>query len=65
MLDIGKMKALREEKGLTQEEAARRAGLTTRQQWNRIETGQSADVTMSTLDKIAKALGCKARDLVK
>lgn len=61
------MKKLREARlkaGLTQKEAAARVGLSSRQAWNNIERGR-ADVTLRTLDKIAAALGVKARDLLK
>lgn len=50
------MKDLRQKLNLTQEEAARRAGLPSRARWNDIESGRKANVTMDTLDAIAKAL---------
>jgi transcriptional regulator with XRE-family HTH domain len=65
MLDIGKMKALREKLKLSQDEAAKKAGLSGRQRWNDIESGRRAGITLTTLDAIAKALGVKAKDLLK
>lgn len=65
MLDTAKVKARREKIGITQEEAAKRAGLPGRQRWNDIESGRRASITLDTLDKIAAALSCKAKDLLK
>lgn len=64
MLDTNRLKAARKKAGFTQEEAARKAGLSSKQTWNNIERGRS-DVTLKTLDTIAKALGVKAKDLLK
>lgn len=64
-LDTEKIRSLREKRGLTQEAAAELAGLKNRQYWNNIETGQRVNVTIDTLEKVAKALGCKAKDLLK
>jgi transcriptional regulator with XRE-family HTH domain len=66
-LDVQKIKELREGLGLTPEEAAARAGFGgTRpgQSWRRIESGRRANVTMATLDAMARALDCSPRDLV-
>lgn len=65
MLDTEKIKALREKLGLTQEQAANKAGLESRQAWNKIEAGRQPSITLTTLDKIAAALGVKAKDLLK
>jgi transcriptional regulator with XRE-family HTH domain len=65
MLDTGKVKKLRSEGKLTLEEAAKKAGFSNAQQWYLIESGTRANVTVETLDKIAKALGVKAKDLLK
>jgi transcriptional regulator with XRE-family HTH domain len=64
-LNCDKIRELREKAGLTQEEAARRAGLHTRQNWNNIESGRRTNVTLSTLEAIAQALGVRAADLLK
>jgi transcriptional regulator with XRE-family HTH domain len=65
MLDTEKLRRLREKLGLSQEAAAQQAGLANRQQWHLIESGERANVTLETLDKIATALGVKAKDLLK
>ena len=65
MIDTQKIRALREGLDLTQEQAAGRAGLGGRQRWNDIESGRKSGVTVETLEKIAKALGVKAKDLLK
>jgi DNA-binding XRE family transcriptional regulator len=64
-LDNAKMRRLREDAKLSQEEAARKAGMKTKQAWNRIESGTHLNVSIDTLEAIAKALGCKAKDLLK
>lgn len=63
-LDPSKIKARREKLGLTQTEAAERAGLL-QPNWARIEGGQHTDPTLSTALAIAKALRCKVESLVK
>jgi transcriptional regulator with XRE-family HTH domain len=39
------------------DEIAKRAGMSTRQQWYGVESGQRANVTPDTLYAVAKALG--------
>jgi transcriptional regulator with XRE-family HTH domain len=66
MLDHAKIKRLRLKQGLSQGDAAKLAGFKTRQQWSNVErnaTGYS--VSMATLERMAKALGVKARELLK
>jgi transcriptional regulator with XRE-family HTH domain len=65
MLDTKKIEARRKSLGFSQEEAATRAGLASRQAWNNIASGRKANVTMDTLKKIAEALECDPRDLIK
>lgn len=65
MLDIEKILKLRESLGLTQEQAAQKAGFKTRQHWYKIESGNAGSVTLETLERVAKALGVKAKDLLK
>lgn len=64
-LDFEKLKTLRDRRGLTQEEAATLAGLSGRQRWNDIESGRKVNVTIETLEAVAKAVGVKAKDLLK
>lgn len=70
MLDTDKIRTLRERRGLTQAQAAMAAGLSqsenaARQRWNAIESGREANITMETLERIAKALGARAKNLLK
>ena len=62
---FGKVKALREGMGLTQEEAATRAGFRGRQAWNNIESGRQATISLATLAKLAAVFGVDARELLK
>ena len=67
MLDTAKMKTLREQRGLSQTEAAKLAGLSV-QKWNNIERGligTKQGITLGTLEKVARALGVKAKDLLR
>lgn len=64
-LDVEKMRKLREKLGLTQDDAAKRAGLKGRQAWNNIESGRRPNLQLQTLERIAKALGVKAADLLR
>ena len=65
-LNVEKMKALRIKLEMSQDQAASLAGLAGgRQRWNDIESGRRMNVNLDTLDRIAKALGCKAADLLK
>jgi transcriptional regulator with XRE-family HTH domain len=65
VLDTEKMKTLRLKLGLTMEEAAKRAGFVNRQRWYQVESGQTTNVKLDTLNKIAAALSVKAKDLLK
>jgi transcriptional regulator with XRE-family HTH domain len=62
-VDVTKMKALREEKVLSQRELARMAGLTQMTVW-RIENGYR-DARPGTIRKLAVALGVEPKELVK
>lgn len=64
-LDAHKVRTLREACGYTLAEAAERAGLGGPQKWSDIESGRRKNLTLDTLDKIAKALGVSAKDLLK
>lgn len=64
-LDTEKIRTLRLALGLTQAEAAMRAGLPGRQRWYHLETGKLKNPTLETIERIAAALGVKAKDLLK
>lgn len=64
-LDTDKIRRLREALDLTQEVCAARAGLSSRQKWNDIENGRRLNLSLETLDRIAAALGVKAKELLK
>ncbi len=57
-----RIRALRESKGLLQKDLAKSAGLPIRT-IGRIERGE-VDVRLSTLTRIAKALGSRTKDLL-
>lgn len=66
-LDTAKVKAIRERKELTQTAAAAKAGKSP-QWWNNVESGRvgaKRGVSFKTIDTVAKALGVKAKDLLK
>ncbi len=65
MLDTGKMEQRRRALDLSQREAAVRAGLAGRQAWNNIASGRKANITLDTLNRIARALECDPRELIK
>jgi transcriptional regulator with XRE-family HTH domain len=58
-----RIKALREQRGLTQHQLAEKAGIG-RSYLARLETARQ-DPTLSTLEKIAKALGVKVAELLQ
>jgi len=58
-----KLKSLREQRGMTQEQLAERSGLS-RTYLARLETGRQ-DPTLSTLEKLAKALKVKVAKLIE
>jgi len=64
-LDRQKIRRLRLALGLSMEQAAARAGLTGRQHWHQLETGRCLDPRISTLERVAGALGVKPRELLK
>jgi ribosome-binding protein aMBF1 (putative translation factor) len=55
-----KIAALREQKGLSQQELAKRMG-TSQQAISRIESGEYKGFTLKTLEKIAEATGMKVK----
>jgi transcriptional regulator with XRE-family HTH domain len=62
-VDVTKMKALREERVLSQRELATMAGLTQMTVW-RIENGYR-DARPQTIRKLARVLGVEPKELVK
>ena len=64
-LDHAKIRRLRVKLKLTQAQAAERANLPGLQVWSDIERGRRPNLTIATLDRIAAALGVKAKDLLK
>ena len=58
-----RLRLLRERRGLTQEQLAEKSGVS-RTYLARLETGRQ-DPTLSTLEKLAKALGVKVGRLVE
>jgi transcriptional regulator with XRE-family HTH domain len=62
-VDVTKMKALREERVLSQRELASMAGLTQMTVW-RLENGYR-DARPGTIRKLAGALGVEPKELVK
>lgn len=63
-MNIGRIRQLREDAGLTQQEAAQAAGIVTKQAWNNIEKGRQKNLTVKTLERMARALGVKVSDLL-
>ena len=63
-MDISKITKLREDLGLTQQQAAERAGFTL-QRWNDIERGREPNPKLNTIEAVAKALEVKAAELLK
>jgi transcriptional regulator with XRE-family HTH domain len=63
MLDTNKLRQVREAKGYDPAEIARRAGMT-RQQWFNLETGLRPDPRVSTVQRLARALGCDVNELL-
>lgn len=63
-LNLTKLKALRKKAGLTMEAAADLAGLAGKPHWSRIESGKISP-TIETLERIAAAVGVRAKDLLK
>ena len=57
-----RIKELREERGMSQMELARRAGVTRATLW-RLESGVGKDASTKTLMKIANALSVEVREL--
>ena len=55
----------RQKLGLSQDEAAKRAGFSGKSYWRDIVSGRKANVKLETLSKMAKALGVKPSQLLE
>lgn len=64
-LNTEKIEQLRERAGLTQQQAAIKAGFSGRAYWCDIVRGRKSNVTIEVLEAIAKALGVDPRDLIQ
>lgn len=65
IIDHTAIRDARLKKKISQAEAAKFAGLAGAGKWSEIETGKKKNVTTDTLERIARALGVKAKDLLK
>jgi transcriptional regulator with XRE-family HTH domain len=66
-VDLAKIRRLRKQRGLTLAGAGAPVKIS-RQRWNDIEQGRAGGktgITLPTLARVAKALGVKAKDLLK
>jgi transcriptional regulator with XRE-family HTH domain len=64
-LNLDYIRQRREQLGLTQADAAKRAGFPNLQKWSQYETGRIPDPQLSSLEAIAKALKCGVARLLK
>jgi transcriptional regulator with XRE-family HTH domain len=62
-LDPAKLKSIRARLGISQTEAAHRAGIH-QQAYQRIEAGRRPDPQLSTLERLAEALGVDVGELI-
>lgn len=60
---LGRLKALRVESGLTQEEFAEKSGISYKY-YQAVEAGRKKDLRLSTLDRLATAHGLEAWQLL-
>lgn len=63
-LDPKKLKARREELGLSQSEAAKKSGIS-QQHYSLAESGARTDPKLSTSEAIARGLGCNLTELLR
>jgi transcriptional regulator with XRE-family HTH domain len=64
-LDAEKLRKLRQAKGWTGDELAKRARLTSRTHVSDIECGRKTEIRISTLEQLARALGVEPGELLK
>lgn len=62
-MDLERIEQLRRGLGLTQEQAAQRAGMETRQKWNNFVSGRNT-ITVPQFEAVAAALGVEPCDLL-
>lgn len=65
ILNTAEIRRRRKRMGLTQAEAARRAGWNSAVVWTDIETGKRDNPTIGTVAAVAKVLGCRVDSLLK
>jgi transcriptional regulator with XRE-family HTH domain len=65
VLNLKMLKERRQELGLTMEQAAQKAGLSSKGHWSDIESGRKSAITVGTLVSIAKALDVDVQELLK
>ena len=63
-IDPAKLQALRLSRKLTQAQAAELAGMHP-SRWSEIERGDNTDPAVSRLESLARALGCRADQLLE
>ena len=63
-LNRKKIRELREARGWSLARAATEAGMGNRQQWEKVEAGRVADPSISTVERIARALGVGIDELM-
>jgi transcriptional regulator with XRE-family HTH domain len=66
-VDPDKIRNLRERLGLTQQQAAKNAGMKSKQHWNNIENGRqtSDSISVALLERIAVALKTTPANLLR
>jgi DNA-binding XRE family transcriptional regulator len=64
-LNVAYIKRRRDELKLSQQQCADLAGMSNRQKWCDVETGDADNPKLKTLEAIAKALKCRVADLIK
>ena len=64
-VDFSEIRRRRKELGMTQAQAAKKAGWANAQVWMNMESGQRQNPRVGTLRKIADVLGCKMDDLLR
>ena len=67
-LDVDAIRARWDRLGLTMEQAGVLAGFKeahARQQWYMIESGRRLNLTIETINQVAKALNCPAKSLLR